>query len=352
MDSVYPFVFSFFYVLIWRIGMKRKRFGFTLVELLVVIAIIGILIALLLPAVQAAREAARRSQCTNNLKQMGLGLHNHHDTYKRFPPGAADNRAPFGTSGGGQWGASWMAYIMPFIELGNAYDAARLGTNLQYNDTIIRQGIGNQNPNGQPTFDVYRCPSSALDAEFCLSDPGSMVPDYVGIAGTFNGFGGLTASPTNYTSGHGNSGRNGLLYFNSQDRFASATDGSSSTMIVGEVGAWLWTSATTKVDHRPSVQHGFAMGCANSGERVFNTTTIRYGINRFTKPLDANTGITTNSNGMHQNAGNNHPLRSQHPGGVNALFGDGSVHFATNSTTDPVLAAWAAKNDGITVAAP
>ncbi len=83
--------------------------GFTLVELLVVIAIIGILVALLLPAVQAAREAGRRTQCTNNLKQMGLALHNHHDSLRRFPPGG--DRSPVGG-----YGPSWMVHILPYIE--------------------------------------------------------------------------------------------------------------------------------------------------------------------------------------------------------------------------------------------
>ncbi|MCA9162317.1 MAG: DUF1559 domain-containing protein, partial [Planctomycetales bacterium] len=105
---------------------RKRQHAFTLVELLVVIAIIGVLVAMLLPAVQAAREAARRSSCSNNMKQLGLALHNYHDTYKALPAGAwMFNAAGAGstscTTGNGRR-APWTVSILPFIEQNNIYD--------------------------------------------------------------------------------------------------------------------------------------------------------------------------------------------------------------------------------------
>src|SRR4026209_1869818 len=110
---------------------QRTGRGFTLVELLVVIAIIGILVALLLPAVQAAREAARRSQCSNNSKQLGIGFHNYHDTYKILPPAGmlrVANPANFPTCAGQTGlGLPWTAHLFPFIEQGALYNQINFG---------------------------------------------------------------------------------------------------------------------------------------------------------------------------------------------------------------------------------
>ncbi len=188
---------------------SRPRRGFTLVELLVVIAIIGSLVALLLPAVQAAREAARRTHCLNNLHQIGVGLHLYHDTYKAFPPGGIEWR-PFGNTTKRQ--LAWSAFLLPYIEQQALY--AQLDLSTPFDSA--------ENAAGAATIlSIYLCPSRRPDVT--LVD-GRGPSDYGGI------FGERITSP--------NQPPKGTMIYDQAIRIAEVADGTSVTLIAAEDTSW------------------------------------------------------------------------------------------------------------------
>jgi len=191
--------------------------GFTLIELLVVIAIIAVLVALLLPAVQQAREAARRTSCKNNLKQLGLAVHNYQTAHRVFPPGAAVNTNLTSTGNNGSWGVH--GRLLPFLEQGNTYDQVDLTTAWDFQAAI--DGL---------KIDVYSCPSDPLAGQ--PRDPGS---GKVNLWPTTYGFNYGTWFVFDPISGRGG---NGMFYPNAKLSFRDATDGSSNTLLAAEVKAW------------------------------------------------------------------------------------------------------------------
>jgi prepilin-type N-terminal cleavage/methylation domain-containing protein len=350
--------------------------GFTLVELLVVIAIIGVLVALLLPAVQAAREAARRSSCSNNLKQLGLALHQHHDVYNRFPPGAGNDTQPFGVAAGPQWGSSWMVYILPFMEQTTVYDRWVFNSQSGYTNA------NNIDVAVSVTIKPFRCPSSPVPER--MTNRGGHNPvlklmnvSYTGIAGSVNT--GLVAPGANPTvpaysaaccNGTGNLVTdNGILHSGSKHTFAAISDGSSNTWLVGEQsdhlrdpnGIPLTTGWTAGVANSGGL-YGWTMGAAIQANGVvaswadgrhFNCTSVRYPINaRGVVPAGtAGNSSAAAAAGVNNDVGLNFPLNSQHPGGILVALGDGSNRFVAQTTSQMIIHAMCTKDRGEAVSA-
>ncbi|MEO8493523.1 MAG: DUF1559 domain-containing protein [Planctomycetota bacterium] len=318
----------------------KKTRGFTLVELLVVIAIIGILVALLLPAVQAAREAARRMSCSNNVKQIALALQNYHDTFKAMPGGDVSR------SGG--WGSNWRVRILPFVEAGTLYDKWTFGPN----EGWAGAGNGVANKNAQigfaPAWAV--CPSSPLEkfaAPRTEFSQGQMLNfSYFGVSGAENSPDGTWVSSKRNDGGatKGIYTADGMLPVNETLNMSSCTDGTSNTFIVAEISNFVSdTLGTVKVDRRPGATWGWMMGTdnANTGASVGNvasTTTIRYAPN---SPMANQSGV----NGGESDRRNT-PLSSGHPGGVHAGLVDGSVQFISNTIDMNTLTFLCVRNDG------
>jgi prepilin-type N-terminal cleavage/methylation domain-containing protein/prepilin-type processing-associated H-X9-DG protein len=294
---------------------RRERAGFTLVELLVVIAIIGILIALLLPAVQAAREAARRIECANHLKQMGLALHNYHTAFGLFPPGASWLQ----NSGG--YGAGVFLYMCPYLEQQSLYEEYEQPYNLY---DLDNPEVGRRIPPD------YRCPSASGSRTDNNDKAQDWIPtDYVGVMGPGrdNDFEDLEDSHC------GDYSTDGVFYPYSDTRIDDILDGSSNTLVIGE-----------KL-HAPRcwVKGAFEQGSGESRKVcVFSCKNIAYPINSEAAELC----YECSGSGYTRILFNDIYFESKHPGGAQFLYADGSVHFVPETINFDVFGDLATKAGG------
>jgi prepilin-type N-terminal cleavage/methylation domain-containing protein/prepilin-type processing-associated H-X9-DG protein len=330
---------------------RNTRRGFTLIELLVVIGIISVLTALLLPAVQRARDAARRTECRNNLHQMGIGLHNYHEAHLAFPIGA-NHSFTHGMTYSQDLGQSFFVSILPFVEQGNLYNSL---------DQDAPGGVGNTanplNTNG-PQFDgitlkIFECPSSPmrrLTTQQANSPHGVIMPNYVGIAGASTTA--KNPNPLAEATYYGIMASSGVLVPNRSVKIAEITDGTTNTMMVAEQSAYSRDRSGKQVDLRSSNSHGGWVGTTGRGVpgegtwfctyyQSWNITTVRYPINF----KDA-TNITSAGGGLSPLNGSNRPIQSAHDGGAHILLADGSVRFVQENIDYTTLTNLANRNDG------
>jgi prepilin-type N-terminal cleavage/methylation domain-containing protein len=322
----------------------RRRGGFTLIELLVVIAIIAILIGLLLPAVQKVREAAARMSCQNNLKQMGLALHNYHDSRGKLPPGVAY----WGSNN--DYGTCWSIEILPYIEQDNLFK--------NYNQTVVNQNAANQ-PVNQTAVKTYMCPSDPVAGVLVAPESGNgsgvnyMTSSYRGVSGMTNttgqgnAFWDIAQGPPGGFAAGGGTNLIGILHVTNisglgQEKLQSILDGTSNTLMVGEYYTRTNTRRTSfwaysYTSYCVSTVSGFAAGAP-------------YLVADYVKCSTATTATPPGLGGGIDNC--KRAFGSFHTSGMNFVLGDGSVRMISNSVDPIVLGAMATINNGETLTVP
>ena len=288
--------------------MKTPRQGFTLVELLVVIAVIGILIALLLPAVQAAREAARRTQCSSHLKQIGLALHNYHDTHRCFPPFLIHRTGNPARIADVDKGANWLVFLLPYVEQRQLYD--------QWDFHIP----ANQNPGRSEELRIYKCPSDPQsDGNFC---------SYAG-GGWARGNYGMNVGPCDFGVGGSASSLGGIGGANQVVRIAAITDGTSNTVAVDELRAGM---------NEHDLRGSWAMPGLSAGTAaMFNDASTPNCREPYSDDMEncAVSGMLGNAaSGMgcfDSMTTSQMTARSMHPGGLQVTMADGSARFVSDT---------------------
>ncbi len=287
------------FVLVWvqrHRGIRGRRGAFTLVELLVVIAIIGVLVALLLPAVQMAREAARRTGCANNLRQIGIGLQNYHDAHASFPPGGIEFRVNPADAQKRQ--LAWSAFLLPYIEEDSLHARIDFGSAF---DSDINADAARQ------VVPTYLCPtvdrtSGVVTSSGPTGEWTRGATDYGGIYGERIRLPGGPARQNNPPKG--------VMLYDQAIRISEITDGTSHTLIVAEDSGW-------------------RDGQWINGRNIFDQA---YAINA---PYGGATGVFPENE-----------IRSEHPGGAHGAFCDGSVRFLPESLELQRLAAICSRAGG------
>jgi prepilin-type N-terminal cleavage/methylation domain-containing protein/prepilin-type processing-associated H-X9-DG protein len=296
----------------------RNPRGFTLIELLVVIAIIAVLIALLLPAVQAAREAARRIQCVNNLKQLGLGMHNAHTALGGFPMNETSPVTRY-----------WGAQIIPFLEQLNVYNTYNIQAtyNVPENSTAVQIPLA-----------VYLCPSSPdsprMNNAF-IAKPGagqskwpSAAADYAACTGVPSSLWTSKTSPMHTVQPSSTLGVLGGNSSTGRRRIAEITDGTSNTIMLFESAGrpQIWRTGHSMVAGSGTTTANSSILCGWAEPNSFDVRAY-------------DRGGVVNNGPCGINCSNVYSIYSFHPGGANVTMADGSVRFLKESTSIDVLAA-------------